>query len=817
MKTRLANSILNRIILISLVFSFLPRLGQGAEFVILNDVIAYPNTTDDNGFYFFYYNSSMPANWTTPNDYVNGEVWTRYEIISQATSTTLGLQFGIWQKLPPVTGTLYESMASVSLLYGPGTIATDHSSPNTWWTYNGGVDFTKMDQVWHFGINPYKMVPYQQQIRQENPDVWAERFTYWFPMTVRVTVVAVSAGSTFSGWNNYLGVKPATPSYTINYSTVKTNQVVPSTDEYSYSSSMSPAYSGTGVPVDLQPGQTIYFRTKAAGYNPASDIQTLPLPARPTISTFSVDFTNAQTNETVPSNVAYSTAADFASATNGTGVKLNLTPGQDLYLRVPPTASTFPSVTVHLIVPARPAAPSVTINYATVKTNEVLGSGVEYSTDISMSDAISCSNALLDLVPGTDMYFRVKQTGSSFASLITSLDVPALPSTPYITANFTTEFTSTVSSDIEWSADASMSSASQGQGNPIVLVPGTDMYFRVKATESSFPSAIQHLVVPSRPATPQYTINYSAEKTNEPVSTKDDYSTNSSMSNANSGNNTTITLNPGTDMYFRTRASAISFGSAIQSLDVPSRPQAPEFSINFAEGTTNEPVSTNIEYSTEADFSGAEYGTGAPLELDPGNNLFFRQKSGSGAFHSGIFELEVPRCNYLGYSGTDTIIVTYFTVYAILTDDNIEFSLDDLLITNGTATNLRDRNRFDVYPSTQGVVSLVIPANSITDNSFASNEVRVCYDGPLSVPSAEVDEDFCLYPNPSINGIINLISVNNLTYSVEVISNEGRLVKKIDSFTGEIQEIDLEELQDGIYFLKICLPDRVSIQKVFLN
>ena len=596
MKTHLTNVILNKIILFSLFFSLIPRIGQSAEFVILNDVITYPNATDDNGFYFFYYNSSMPANWTTPNDYVNGEVWTRYEIISQATSTLLGLQFGIWQKLPPVTGTLYENMASVNLLYGPGTVATDHSSPSTWWTYNGGADFTKMDQVWHFGINPYKMDPYQQQIRQENPEVWAERFTYWFPMTVKVTVVAVSAGSTFSGWNTYLGVKPATPSYTINYSTSKTNQVVPSTDEYSYSSGMSPAYSGTGVALDLLPGQTIYFRTKAEGVNPESDIQTLS-------------------------------------------------------------------------VPARPAAPAVTINYAAIKTNEVIGSNVEYSTDISMSGAASGSNALLDLTPGTAIYFRVKQTVSSFASLITSLDVPERPATPAITANFLTEYTSAITPDVEWSNDASMASASTGQGSPIALVPATDLYFRVKATESSFPSLVQHLVVPSRPASPLYTINFSTEKTNEPVATKDDYSTHSNMSLASSGSNATITLNPGTDLYFRTRASAVSFASAIQTLDIPSRPQAPVFSINFTEGTTNESVSATIEYSTEADFSGAEDGTGEPLTLDPGNNLFFRQKAGSSSFQSGTFELEVPACNYLGYSGPGTIITTYFTAYAILTDD----------------------------------------------------------------------------------------------------------------------------------------------------
>ncbi len=260
---------------------FLPFPGHSAEFVIINDTIEYPNSTDDNGFYFFYYNASMPSNWKTPVDYYNGQVYTRYEIITQATSEPVGLQFGIWQKLPPVTGTLYENMEDIRTLNGPGSFVTSNSNPATWWTFNGGADFTQMNLVWHFGINPYKLTPTAQQIRSENASVWAERFTYWFPMTVRVTIVAVSYDDTFSGWDYY--TKFATPAYTINYSTEKTTQIVPSTDEYSYSATMSPAYNGTGVALDLEPGQNVYFRTKARDNAPASDIQQLTVPSRPAI------------------------------------------------------------------------------------------------------------------------------------------------------------------------------------------------------------------------------------------------------------------------------------------------------------------------------------------------------------------------------------------------------------------------------------------------------------------------------------------------------------------------------------------------------
>jgi hypothetical protein len=205
------------------------------------------------------------------------------------------------------------------------------------------------------------------------------------------------------------------------------------------------------------------------GYNPASEIQQLTVSARPSITSFTVDFNNVRTNQVVPVNVVYSASSDFTSPTNGDGTQLTLTPGQDLYFRVNPTASSFASATIHLIVPARPDAPAVSVNFATEKTNEILGNSVEYATDISMGSTVSCANTALDLVPGTDLFFRVKATGSTFASLITFLDVPARPSPPAISLNYSTETTSVIGSTIEWDDNADMSSATLGLGTSLRL------------------------------------------------------------------------------------------------------------------------------------------------------------------------------------------------------------------------------------------------------------------------------------------------------------------------------------------------------------
>jgi hypothetical protein len=375
----------------------------GPEFIILRDTIDYPNSTDDNGFYFFYHNSTMPVNWTTPYDYYNGQVYTRYEIISQPTTTPIGLQFGIWQKLPPVTGTLYESMAEIRTLNGPGSVVTNNSSPNTWWEYNGGVDYTQMNNVWHFGINPWKVDPSELQIRQENASVWNERYTYWYPLKAYVIVVAVASGHTFSGWSNYVNsTKPATPGYGIDYTNELTDVAVPASDEYSPNADMSGAISGTGQKVTLTPGQNIYFRTKAADGNPASDIQQLVVPGRPASPTFAIDYANETTTAEVTSEYEYSTQSNMGSAVPGEGVKIAITPGINRYFRKKATASSFKSAVQTLLVPVRPSI-DATVN-DTVKDAYFVATVVfPGSTDGFTTDEITLQNCTITSI-GTLIY-----------------------------------------------------------------------------------------------------------------------------------------------------------------------------------------------------------------------------------------------------------------------------------------------------------------------------------------------------------------------------------------------------------------------------
>jgi hypothetical protein len=725
------------------------RLPIPHELLVFNDTIDFPNNTDTNGFYYFYYNADMPVDWKSPEDYYNGEIFTRYEIISEKTEEIVGLQMGFWQLLPPETGKLHETMSPMGIMNGTGSVVTTQSSPYLWWKLTAGFDYTRMDLTWHMGINPWKVDPVNgdnKQIRQENTSVWAERNTKWFPMKVRVTVVAVGAYQTFSGWDNYIdtntGNKKPTPAVGIDYINEQTNITIPVSVEYSLNAGMSGAVNGSGQKIALTPGKDVYFRTKAGDGLYASDIQ-------------------------------------------------------------------------HLSVPANPLAPVITINYAD-ETTSVIGTTTEWSANATLLPATQGWNSAVRLTPGTDLYFRLKATSGAFKSAVQHLVVPVRPAAPGITINYINETTGSIPSSMEWSANAPMTSSTQGQGAPLAVTPGNDLYFRSRTSSSAFRSDIQHLTVPTRPSAPAFTINYIQEKTSEPVTVNDEYSLNSDMTGATAGTNAQITVTPGTDLYFRTKATGTAFRSGIQLLDVPSVPPPPVFTINYSTGATNETAGENIAISKNAGFTGPLIGNGAVWPLEAGQDLYFKQIADNSSFGSEPSHLVVPGSNFLGYSGADTITQNKFSMYTILLDQTAAFSLDDLRVTNATVQNLRAGNVFDVYPLAKGPVSVIIPANTITNNTFASNEVVVYYNVVTGIGEYE-SIDFSIYPNPGKDGIIFIQTNLNIPYSVGIYSVDGKLMKTLDVYEGEHQQINLKDLQKGMYFLRINTKDRVSLHKVIIE
>jgi hypothetical protein len=651
------------------------KLPISQELLLFSDTIDYPNSTDTNGFFYFNYNADMPVNWRSPDSYYYGEIYLRYEMISEKTEAPVGFQFGIWQLLPPETGELHETMSEISGMNGTGSVVTAHSSPSTWWSLDDGFDYRKMDLTWHFGINPWQLNPSERQIRQENPSVWSSRFTNWFPMKVFVTVIAVAADHDFSGWDNYIitnpGGKKTKPNIGIDFINEQTDKAVPATIEYSVNDGMAGAVNGDGQKLILTPGQDVYFRTKAGNGLDASDIQHLVVPARPELS-LSIDWENEKTVQTIASDIEYSDSASFSVFTNGNGSKINITPGKDLYFRKKGNASTFTSGICHLVSPGRPDGPVVTIDYINERTMEVLLPSFEYSLNESMAGAGLCNNDYLNLSPATHVYFRSKATDHSFTSLISVLNVPARPSAPPISVDFMQERTSgNITSDMEYSSFESFYSAVTGTGNKISLTPGQDLYLRIKSTTLHFSSEILHLDVPGR-----------------------------------------------------------------------------------------------------------------------------------------IF---------LSHFGPDTITEGKFVIFALLNDATPGLTPNNIHIVNGTLEDLTNGNVFDVNPLAKGHVFVDVPANAINGGNFASNELVLYYNGTISGILDFQDKGFIIYPNPNKDGIIFVRTKLNLPFTVGIFSVEGRLIRSFNMVNAELQQINLQDLQKGLYVLKINANDKTNVYKVILE
>jgi hypothetical protein len=338
------------------------------------------------------------------------------------------------------------------------------------------------------------------------------------------------------------------------------------------------------------------------------------IPAAPVAPAFTIDYQNEKTNEQIPVTIEYNNDNNFdIPNSDGTGSKIDITPGTDVYFRVKATSTTLPGVIQHLDVPGRPVLSLYTIDYLNESTVENIASGVEYSTQSDLSGAVSGNELPVDLIPGTNLYFRKKATSASFVSEVFQLTVAARPSvsTSY-TVNYVEETTNeNVSTNHEYSTNPALAVWISGAGLKIQINPGIDLYFRQKASISSFASESQHLVVPARPSKPSITINFQDETTNENITTDIEYSLNSDLSEASAGLNLVIPLTPGTDIYFRVLGTVNNFTGEVLHLVVPVRPDSPVISISDKNASdavfkkslngTGEiiTVTDQVEYSTD--------------------------------------------------------------------------------------------------------------------------------------------------------------------------------------------------------------------------
>lgn len=194
---------------ILLGFLLLFQHAWSSEFLIVDKEVSWA-TNAPGAFHTLKPDSTMPRNWSSPDDYYHGQIHTRYEILSVASKTPCGMQFDLFQWKDAehkICGELCEDVRW--LTNGVGSVAVNASSPSTWWKAFGGVDFSKISDFQSMSPtiwcnDPKSPIGKPKEGGDDAGVAWSKRFN-WFPITLRVTLVAVSAGSTFSGWDNYIG------------------------------------------------------------------------------------------------------------------------------------------------------------------------------------------------------------------------------------------------------------------------------------------------------------------------------------------------------------------------------------------------------------------------------------------------------------------------------------------------------------------------------------------------------------------------------------------------------------------------------------
>ncbi|MEM6515771.1 MAG: FG-GAP-like repeat-containing protein [Bacteroidota bacterium] len=171
------------------------------------------------------------------------------------------------------------------------------------------------------------------------------------------------------------------------------------------------------------------------------------------------------------------------------------------------------------------------------------------------------------------------------------------------------------------------------------------------------------------------------------------------------------------------------------------------------------------------------------------------------------------------------------------TDNSITFSWDDptddftpssglfYYLTVGTSSGGEEIASYAVYGNSWTINGLDDSVNyfwsvSSVDTAFVFSSPAT--DETLSNTNFEIDNRLIVFPNPSVDKIVN-ISFQNSTWnegSIEIMDMAGKLVR-IESINPQDDaseyRLDLSKLESGIYLLKLTNDDSATTKKIVLK
>ncbi len=137
------------------------------------------------------------GNWKSPVNYAEGTFYVRVQVKKQPKPQNMRIQFCMWQD-----NLSRENCSTHGNVKGtPGNVVTWSLPVSKMWKKNGkAIDYTRSRQgisapIWNqkSPVSNYTGFNWGG----ENPDLW-------YPLDMRMTVVVVAKGATFSGWDKFI-------------------------------------------------------------------------------------------------------------------------------------------------------------------------------------------------------------------------------------------------------------------------------------------------------------------------------------------------------------------------------------------------------------------------------------------------------------------------------------------------------------------------------------------------------------------------------------------------------------------------------------
>ena len=100
-------------------------------------------------------------------------------------------------------------------------------------------------------------------------------------------------------------------------------------------------------------------------------------------------------------------------------------------------------------------------------------------------------------------------------------------------------------------------------------------------------------------------------------------------------------------------------------------------------------------------------------------------------------------------------------------------------------------------------------------NNFSKNRIARLGNTILSTSDIENQLNFKIYPNPTTN-FLNFENKRTIT-KIQIININGQVIKTFNQLEFVNNKIDIQELENGIYFLKINIEDNSIIKRIIKN